>query len=250
MEYPIKPSWFAMSSGRLARHLASKEYPAEIIHSIVVQVKATKEARRRKHIKRTVNGHLWTHIINAARAELSGVRTMKHQTHTAKGDDVGQDPKYVALCAYENLLVTLIAKLRRVQKTDDTSPAQLVARLLKEKEIVIPNGGMHWTDYVSAKERQYITELFDAVPDPKRGKRKAPFSRRITPEEHVLARTALHKQITKMQEDLDTLIANTKNETQLASLKAQRMDTDKALWVLEAKKQTAMLPHKWEDLLK
>lgn len=249
MDYTIKPSWLAMSPGRLARHLASKQFPAEIIHAIVVQVKATREARRRQRIKATVNGHQWAHIINAARAELSGVRTMKHQTRAAKGDAVWDDPKHVALCAYENLLVGLVAKLHRVQKTDATSPAQLVEQLLKAKKVVIPNGGLHWTDYVSATDRQRITELFDAVPDPKRGKRKAPFLRRITPEEHIQARTALFNQIKKVQEEVDIMLANTTNEEHLAKLKARRMETDKALWVLESKKQTALLPNKWEDLL-
>jgi hypothetical protein len=252
MKADIKPSWLTMSTPRLERHLLEKAYPTDLMRDIVANVTAAKEQRRRQRIKTTVTHQLWDNVLQAARIELAGLRTMKCQLATALKTTSGVLPpnaKYEAMCAYEDVLITTINKLRRVQKAGEHTPAQFVRYILKKTGRLIPNEGAHWSDYVGNKDKLNIEALFNALPDPARGKRKTPFERRVSPKEHASARTHLVGQLERAQIELDERYAMPSTPEGKQSLVELERDIQKANYVLAITKNTTPLPARWQGLL-
>ena len=252
MKADIKPSWLTMSTSRLERHLSEKACPTDLIRGIVASVTVAKEQRRRQRIKTTVAHQLWDNVLQAARIELAGLRTMKCQLATAlktTGGVLQPSVKYKAMCAYEDVLVATIEKLRRVQKAGEHTPAQFVQYILKETGRVIPNEGEHWSDYVGAGTRLKIEALFNGLPDPARGKRKTPFERRVSPKEHASVRAHLVGQLERAQIELDERYAMPSTPEGQQSLVELERDIQKANYVLTITKKTTPLPARWQGLL-
>jgi hypothetical protein len=252
MEENLQPAWLAMSSARLERHLREHKYPVPMIQDIVQAVRLTKARNRKLKIKATVTQQLWADILHAARPELGGVRTMKAQAKSPRNaafGNAGTDAKYKALCAYEDVLVEVIAKLVKLQKAGEFAPGQFVAFIKEETGRVIPNNGEHWSDYVSEKDKRRVRALFDAAPDPVRGKRKVPFERRISPEEHAIKRSFLVGQMKKAQDDLDMERKVTTNPELITELDAREMDLQRAYLAMDKLKPRMPLPARWQGLL-
>ena len=252
MKTDLKPSWLAMSIPRLERHLTAKQYPPELLQATVQRVAKAKEQLRRQRIKATKAHQLWADVLRAARIELAGVRTMKCQTAALikREDGVLQpDAKYKALTAYEDVLVATIEKLRKVQKADEQTPSQFVQYIQKETGRLIPNDGEHWSDYVGAGTKLKVEALFRGLPDPARGKRKTPFERRISQEEHDVARRHLVGQLEKAQAELEERLTMPSTSAGKQALVELEQDIQRANYVLSTVKQTAPLPARWQGLL-
>lgn len=250
MDSTIKPAWLAMSLDRLARHLTAKKYPLPLIRTIVETVRTEKAKRKSSRIKMTAAQQLWHDIINAARMELNGVRTLKSQLKRRNEDGYFNDPKHTALAAYEDVLVDVVARLRKLEKAGEYTPSQFAALLHREKGRDIPNEGEHWTDWVSDSNKKRVRDLFNATPDPVRGKKKRPFERRITQEEHTIARSYLTDQLNKAEQELNDMLAITKDPVQVSAMRAQLLDVHHAVHILDQKKRTDPLPARWQSLIR
>jgi len=252
MEETIQPAWLAMTTARLERHLKEHKYPVPLMHDILQSVRLIKARQRKAKIKATVSHQLWDDILKSARLELGGVRTMKAQTKRqmeAEFGHAGTTAKFKALCAYEDVLTELIAKLVKVQKAGEFAPGQFVAYIKEKTGRVIPNNGEHWSDYVSAKQKRHVRDLFEAAPNPARGKRKDPFERRISPDEHVIKRSFLVGQMNKAKEELDRNRGFAKNPELIAELDALEMDLQRAYLTMDRLRPTTPLPARWQGLL-
>jgi hypothetical protein len=251
MEENLQPAWLAMSASRLERHLTEHKYPVPIMRDILQSVRLVKAQQRKAKIKATVTQQLWGDILSAARPELGGVRTMKAQV---KGQDAAfgnamTAVKYKALCAYEDVLIAVIAKLVKLQKAGEFAPGQFVAFIKEETGRIIPNDGEHWSDYVSEKDKSYVRGLFDAAPNPTRGKRKVPFERRISPDVHVIQRSFLVGQMKKAQDNLDSERSIATTPEAIAELDAREMDLQRAYLAMDKLKPTTPLPARWTGLI-
>lgn len=252
MEENLQPAWLAMSAPRLERHLKEHKYPVPVMHDIMQAVRLAKARQRKQKIKATVTQQLWADILHAARPELGGVRTLKAQAKNPKLADFGNDgtaAKYKALCAYEDVLTEVIAKLVKLQKAGEFAPGQFVAFIKEETGRIIPNNGEHWSDYVSEKDKRRVRMLFDAAPNPVRGKRKVPFERRISPDEHAIKRAFLVGQMKKAQDDLDMERKVTTNPELVAALDAREMDLQRAYLAMDKLKPRMPLPARWQGLI-
>ena len=252
MKSDIKPSWLTMSIPRLERHLTAKHYPTELLQDIVRRVTTAKEQLRRQRIKTTKAHQLWADVLRAARIEIAGVRTMKCQTAALIKSEEGviqPDAKYKALSAYEDVLIATIEKLRKVQKADEYTPSQFVQYIHKETGRLIPNDGEHWSDYVGLGTKLKIEALFSNLPDPTRGKRKTPFERRISKEEHAVARAHLVGQLDKAQTEFEERLAMPSTSAGKQALDELEQDIQRANYVLSTLKNTTPLPARWQGLL-
>jgi hypothetical protein len=252
MEENLQPAWLVMSTARLERHLIEHKYPVPVMHDILHAVKLTKARQRKAKTKATVSHQLWDDILSAARLELGGVRTMKAQAKRqadAEFGNAGTVAKFNALCAYEDVLVEVTAKLVKVQKAGEFAPGQFVAYLKEETGRVIPNNGEHWADYVSAKHKRHVRDLFDAAPHPARGKRKVPFERRIAPDVHIIQRSFLVGQMKKAQDVIDQERQIATTPEAIAELDAREMDLQRAYLAMDNLKPTMPLPARWTGLL-
>ena len=245
MEENLQPAWLAMNAARLERHLREHKYPVPVMRDIMQAVALAKARQRKNRIKATVSHQLWDDILHAARDELGGVRTMKSQSKRHAGPaatSAGTAAKYKALCAYEDVLIAVIAKLVKLQKAGEFAPGQFVAFIKEETGRVIPNDGEHWSDYVSAKDRRHVCALFDAAPNPPRGKRKVPFERRISPDVHVIQRSFLVGQMKKAKDEIDQERSFTTDPEALAALGVREMDLQRAYLAMDNLKPTMPLP--------
>jgi len=157
--------------------------------------------------------------------------------------------KWDALCAYEAVITSVIEKLAKVQRNSTHTPKQFVDFIKEETGRAIPNGGMHWADYVKASDRQRITLIFDALPPPARGRAKTPFVRRMTP-------TARKAQAKVLSDRLAVEVAGAEREYKVTNdpdvkkeLNAQIQAMYKAQFILH-NQPPAMLPPTWHGLLK
>jgi hypothetical protein len=251
MKDNLQPMWLVMSEPRLTRHLKEHKYPTPVIQDILLAVRLAKAQNRKSRLKATVSHQLWDDILQAARIELAGLRTMKAQAKRladATFGNAGTAAKYKALSAYEDVLTEVIARLVKVQKSGEFAPGQFVAFLKEEKGRDIPNNGEHWSDYVSPKAKRHVRELFEAAPDPVRGKRKVPFERRISPQEHIIKRAFLVGQMKKAEDDLAAERKVTTNPELIGALDVREMDLQRAYVALDTLKPTMPIPARWQSL--
>jgi hypothetical protein len=246
MDSSIKKWWLNVSEARLRNALAAQKLPPAIVGQLVARVQELKAERRKARIKATTAANSWDAILASARLERQSVHVRKTQTKQQK--PFVQD-KWDALCAYEAVITSVIEKLAKVQRNSTHTPKQFVDFIKEETGRVIPNGGMHWADYVKASDRQRVILIFDALPPPTRGKRKTPFVRRMTP-------TARKAQAKVLSDRLAVEVAGAEREYKVTNdpevkqeLNAQIQAMYKAQFILH-NQPPAMLPLTWHGLLK
>jgi len=226
--------------------LNAQKMPSAIAGQLVARVQEMKAERRKARIKATTAANSWDAILESARLERQSIYVRKTQTKQQVPYD---QRKWDALCAYETVISAVIEKLAKVQRNGTHTPKQFVAFLQEETGRVIPNGGMHWADYVKASDRQRVILIFDALPPPIRGKRKTPFVRRMTP-------TARKAQAKVLSDRLAVEVAGAEREYKVTNdpevkqeLNAQIQDMYKAQFILH-NQPPAMLPLTWHGLIK
>lgn len=252
MQDDIKPMWLRMSETRLWNLLlVEKRYPPPIAADIVEAVRRIKAERRASRIKSTVTHNLWDYVLRAARAELGTVRTIKSQTRRILA---GPNPppeaqaKHDALDAYDAVIAVIIERLRKVQQEGSLTPIRF-ARTLRDAGKAVAGDGTHWTDYVSQRDRVRIEDMFAAVPYPRRGKRKEPFERRISPQEHERLRAVLVGRLVKEQETARQDYEMTTDPDEKERLSKLLDDMEGAHYRLETLSRTAPVPATWHGLL-
>lgn len=250
----LKPSWLDMSERVLSQHLVSKKLPAPIISSIISRVRYHKAARRAAKTKATMAYQLWDDVLKPARTELATVRVLKTLTKREMPDGIATavvQAKYDALCAYEDVLVKVIERLRKVQRGEQATPMQFAALLREEKKFAMPEGkGGHWTDYVSETARKRVLSLWQDYPESSRGRKKVPFEYKIAPEAHDRQRRYLGGQIAIALAQAEQDYEMTKDETEKERISKHIDRINEASYKLDIKPRTAPLPKSWEGLLK
>lgn len=243
----LRKWWYTMGPKRLQNHLTQNlKLPPDMVASIRERIAQERQEQRKTGIKQTVVYKAWQSVLASARAEAGVVRVLKYQHKKKTPND---EARWHALCAYEACIVRTIDRLKRVQSAGEHNPAQFVEFLKKTTGRVIPNGGAFWVDYVKLSERRQIEELFDALPPPVRGKKKAPFERRIPTAMHKAQRKALAEQMERAEETLYRELAVGPEVDYANKLKAQLHDVHHAKYLLEQMPKNALLPIKWQSLL-
>jgi hypothetical protein len=244
----IRKTWYRMSAKSLHNHMTQKlQLPTDVAVDICKQVHAAKEAQRKQRIKISHVYNGWQTLIASAVAEQQNVRVLKSQTKALGGE--GTD-KWQALCTYEECIKACIDRLRRVQEAGEHTPMQFVEFLRETTGRVIPNGGLFWTDYIKVQERRALEAQFAALPAPVRGRRKVPFERRLPRHIHAAQRSALHTQLDEAQKRLTQAIDMKPDSFTLDELEADLRKVHQARYELDRTPKNAVLPNRWQALLK
>jgi len=246
MDEYIKKWWLEISEARLRNILAAKKLPSLFVGKIVARVQEMKAERRKARIKATTVANSWDALLAAARAERQTVYVRK--TQTKKQVPIDQR-KWDALCAYETAITSVVERLSKLRESSEYTPKQFVAYLKEETGRVIPNGGEHWTDFVKASERQRINLLFDALPQPIRGKRKTPFERRMTKPQHKAQSFALAAELVNAIASAEREYEVTQDPDTKDKLDGQLDDMYRAQHLLDSN-PPAVLPRTWHGLVK
>jgi hypothetical protein len=245
MDESIKKWWLDVSEARLRNTLTSKKMPPVLVGQLVARVQEMKAERRKARIKATTVVNSWEALLEAARAERQTVYVRKTQTKKRAPDD---QRKWEALCAYETAITAVIERLVKVRDSSAYTPKQFVAYLKEETGRIIPHGGEHWSDFVKASDKQRITLMFDALPQPARGRRKTPFERRMTKAMHKAQKFAMNM-------ELINTIASAEREYEVTTDPEAQAKLDKQLDAMYSAQHVldsnppAVLPRTWHGLL-
>jgi len=248
MDYNVRKWWLEVSEATLRTRLFKqfKNLNPTLIANIVAHVQELKAERRKERIKSTVTNKSWEPLLEGARAERQTLFVMKAQLKKKEPFD---QRKWDVLCAYESVITTVVEKLAALQKAGDSTPKSFVATLKKERGVVIPNEGTHWSDYVKASDRQRTVALFDSLPPPARGKAKTPFERRMTKAAHKAQRLELVKRLNGEIASAEREYEVTQDPDTHDKLNRQLDAMYRAQYVLDRLPPTATLPATWHGLI-
>lgn len=132
-----------------------------------------KKLARSETNKRAAHARLWKPIINPAKYERRNVRVM----HDYQASLPEQTPRLEALGLYLVVLDRVIEQLEAHIALGEYTPAQYA------REHNLPNGGVHWADWVKASHKRNLHAVFAALPKTGR-KQKFPFARTV-PRPHL-----------------------------------------------------------------
>jgi hypothetical protein len=169
-----------LEPNELHNHLMQRdmtEAHREIIKEIVRKQKA---AHRSEKAQRTKVRAEWAPLLEGLRMERESLRSMRNYKSGHR------DPKVItAIEGYGMVLDRLKAEFN-MHKRECRTPAVLA------RERGLPNGGIHWTDWVKDKFKERVSALFAEIQPKPRAKAKTPFLRTTTAESNDRLRTRLH----------------------------------------------------------
>lgn len=173
-----------LSSNQIHNTLVKRGLPLEVreeMKATIAAQKATQKSMRSKTIK--VHAE-WRPLLQGLRMERESLRSSRAYK---KGH---RDPNLItALEGYSMVLDRLHGEFE-LHKRELRTPA-VIAR-----ERNLPNGGIHWTDWVKDKFKERIRLLFDAVPH-RGAKGRTPFPRRTDPKSNAKLKARLHARTVK-----------------------------------------------------
>jgi hypothetical protein len=244
--FSVRKTWYRFSEKALRTHLTDNlGWPSDMVDSMAQQIHDDKQARRKVKIKEGHVYNAWQLLLASARAEAANVRVLKSQT---KMLGIEQPARWATLCAYEACISSTIEKLRKVQDAGEHTPAQFVEFLQREVGRTIPNDGTFWVDYVKPADKRKITAMFNALPQPARGKKKTPFERRIPMALHMLKRKTLNDQIDSAEQATQTALSMNPDSFTTDELHADLKKIYRARYVLDTLPKNAPLPARWQAL--
>ena len=163
-----------------ARLVARKTPPfqADYIKRIV----AEQQAKLKSENARTIQlNRIWREFMQPLEAERDNVQGMLRYKR-GENDEARRE----ALEAYLTVLNALKAKMINHCKQDRKTPTMVAS----DKDL--PNEGKHWTDWVPAKIKGRVLDLFDQIERKPKAKMKIPFERLIPATLHA-------KQVTRLK---------------------------------------------------
>jgi len=234
-------SYVKMKPNELHNHLKNKlKLHPYRIEQIKEDVASLKEVQRTDRITRTVRKQAWQSLLQPLRLELSNAKVGR------KYKPEEQPPERIeAFDAYIKVMEKLLAKLTVPSTTLTLHPSHMVKEHNDTgKGSPIPNNGVHWTDWIPGHIKNAIAEAFAALPHKPKAKRKIPFQRTVTPEQHAKDKAKLIKRT-------QTELANAERLYQLNPTEENGNvihRIDKALKIIEALEPTEVVPHTWHGV--
>jgi hypothetical protein len=216
-----------------ARLVARKTppYQAESIKKIVAEQQALlkSENARTKQLTR-----LWREFMSPLEAERDNVQGMLRY----KGSE--NDERREALEAYLTVLNSLKARMVNHCKQDRMTPTMIAS----DKNL--PNEGKHWTDWIPAKIKRRVLDLFEQIERKPKAKIKIPFERLVPAPLHAKQLTRLRnrtlKDLAMAQQTLD-LDPHPDNESKVRQIKY-------ALDLMDVLDEDEPVPATWHGLNK
>lgn len=234
MDTPYK-HYLKLTPNQLHARLVARKTPpfqADYIKRIVAeqQAKLKSENARTKQLAR-----LWREFMQPLEAERDNVQGMLRYKR-GENDEARRE----ALEAYLTVLNALKAKMINHCKQDRKTPTMVAS----DKDL--PNEGKHWTDWVPAKIKGRVLDLFDQIERKPKAKMKIPFERLIPATLHAKQVTRLKNRTLK-----ELAIAEQAHEldpTEESQAKVRQMKY--ALDLMDALDDDEPVPATWHGLNK
>lgn len=223
-----------------------------IENTLRAEVRARKETRRRQRIKSAELKRLWRQLLAPLNYEMRNVGVLiRYQ----QGKAVPDHDYIEVLEAYNSLMVKLKTFLEREARDGDTTPANLARQRTKRYPNGVPNGGMHWVDWVPPHIRGAVLVAYGELPYVRGIKRKALFMRVLSGAKDATGLTAHDKQKAvlrlRTEKELEGAMRLTQVEVEQEKLDRLEHDIERmrlALDYIETMKQNEVVPHTWHGL--
>jgi hypothetical protein len=226
-------TYLKLSANELHNRLTERNlHPAEI-ERIKTEVSELKETLRVSRITRTQRKAEWDKVLQPLRYEINNAKVgMRYG-----GEKVSPERQH-AFSEYVRIMEKLLAMLDAPYKALDHTPIQIA------RDKGLPNDGEHWTDWIPARVKEKVTDLFNQIEVAPRGKRKTPFQRTMLPHQHETAKVRLLTKTKKEMETLERKIAINASDERTAKLKQMQ----RAIKIIEALDKNEAVPATWTKL--
>lgn len=166
----------ALTPNALHNALMKRNLPPEMREEMKATITAQKSAQKSIRAKAIKVHAEWRPLLEGLRMERESLRSMRNYRSTigSRGQLVPNQEEITALDGYAMVLDRLHGEFE-MHKRELRTPA-VIAR-----ERGLPNGGIHWTDWIKDKFKERVRLLFDAIPH-RGAKVKHPFPRRTDPK--------------------------------------------------------------------
>lgn len=177
----------ALTPNQLHNALMKRNLPPEMREEMKTTITAQKSAQKSIRAKTIKVNAEWRPLLEGLRTERESLRSMRNYRSTSgsRGQVVPNQEEITALEGYAMVLDRLHGEFE-MHKKELRTPA-VIAR-----ERGLPNGGIHWTDWIKDKFKERVRLLFDAIPYRAGAKVKQPFPRRTDPKSAEKLKARLH----------------------------------------------------------
>ena len=227
----------ALTPNQLHNTLAKRKMPPEMREQIKAMITAQKAAQKSLRAKTIKVNAEWRPLLEGLRMERESLRSMRNYRSSSRGQVVPNQQTITALDGYAMVLDKLHSEFE-LHKRNLVTPAVLA------RERDLPNGGIHWTDWIKDKFKERVRLLFDAIPYRAGAKVKHPFPRRTDPKSNARLTTRLRIRTLKehgiAEQDYQL------NPTERSKAKLEKMN--EALRRIDRLQPTDPVPRTWSGL--
>jgi len=225
----------ALTPNALHNALMKRNLPPEIREEMKATITAQKSAQKSMRAK-VIKVHAeWRPMLEGLRMERESLRSMRN--YRSRGQVVPNREEITALDGYAMVLDKLHSEFE-LHKRNLVTPAVLA------RERGLPNGGIHWTDWIKDKFKERVHGLFGQVTPRTGAKVKQPFPRRTDPKSNARLTTRLR--IRTLKEHGIAEQNHQLNPTERSKAKLDKM-TD-ALRRIDRLSPTDPVPRTWSGL--
>ena len=226
-------TYLKLSANELHNRLTERKlHPAEI-ERIKMEVSELKETLRVSKITRTQRKAEWDKVLQPLRYEINNAKVgMRYG-----GEKVSPERQH-AFGEYIRVMEKLLAMLDAPFKALDYTPIQIA------RDKGLPNDGEHWTDWIPARVKDKVIDLFNQIEVVPKGKRKTPFQRTMLPDQFNKAKTRLLTKTKKEMETLERKIAINASDERTNKLKQMQ----RAIKIIESLDKNEAVPATWTKL--
>lgn len=176
----------ALTPNALHNTLMKRNLPTAVREEMKSTITAQKSAQKSMRAKAIKVHAEWRPLLEGLRMERESLRSMRNYRSTSgsRGQLVPNQQEITALDGYAMVLDKLHSEFE-LHKRNLVTPAVLA------RERGLPNGGIHWTDWIKDKFKERVRLLFDAIPHRQGAKVKQPFVRKTDPKSNARLTTRL-----------------------------------------------------------
>ena len=229
----------ALTPNQLHNVLMKRNTQPEMREAIKTTITAQKSAQKSIRAKTIKVNAEWRPLLEGLRMERESLRSMRNyrSSNGSRGQVVPNQEEITALDGYAMVLDKLHGEFE-LHKRNLVTPAVLA------RERGLPNGGIHWTDWIKDKFKERIRVLFDAIPYRAGAKVKQPFVRKTDPKSNARLTTRLR--IRTLKEHGIAEQNHQLNPTERSKAKLDKLI--EALRKIEQLNPTDPVPRTWSGL--
>jgi hypothetical protein len=258
--------WMYTAAQRKIDGRLLKDFPhnPELRLGVRNEIRQARRQNRIEKIKVTKHKQLWGGLLRDLNYEHNNVRQgMKYATAQPQPERLHAFEQYLLVMDKVRTVIedarysVITAKDRQgnVREIPNPTPSDYAKWKNANSKQPIPNNGIHWTDWVPARIKLQVAELFTAIPHTPKAKRKIPFQRTQRPRsikrnKQVIDNPALKTLIKRTEKELTYV----KQELDIApndpTIRMKYNQMQQALTRMREMKPNEAVPHTWHGLYK